>query len=360
MQATRQFSTPSSSSKRRHAETASPTKLSTPTKAARTSSTPLPSPSQDDTIAVPDDGFAPTSDLEGESPVKKGVPHWSGDSYRANSSFTSDLESVPVEIVDDDDDAEVEELPAPEEEETDPDLQVFINAARERQRLAESQKSNPLTETFKVQVESTIPRTTIGGKPVTFKLNSTDLLKNLKTTWCSVMQMNHVDVTANDIFFTWRGRRLYNTTTLQGLSIATMGNDLLYAGDTGDRRGFSADRRRVVLQAWTEELFEAHLAEEEREEKRRRGELEEEEELPPAVVEEKLRVTMRSRQGEPVKVAVTASSTVGELVEKFREKRGLPAEASVAIYFDGEKLAEDITLQDADIGDEEQVEVHLN
>lgn len=247
----------------------------------------------------------------------------------------------------------------PSEEEVDPELQVFINAARERQRLAESQESDPTTEHFKVQVESTIPRTLLNNKPLTFKLNTTDPLKSLKTTWCSFMQINDVDVDADSIFFTWRGRRLYNTTTLRGLGIAAMGNDLLYAADVGDRRGFSADRRRVVLQAWTEEQFEAHLAEEEKEERRRRGELEEEEsESAPA--EERIKVAMRSKQGDPVKVSVTASSTVVELVQKFRAKRNLPAEANVAIYFDGERLDEGMTLSDADIGDDEQVEVHLS
>lgn len=322
----------------------------------------MPALSRDDTIAIldDDDDFSTTAP-QTDSPVKSGVPRWGVDSIRSQATdATPALGDTSVEIVGDDEGDEVEEIPAPPEEETDPELQVFINAARERQRLAESQKSEPSTEILKVQVESAIPGTLVDGKPVTFKLNSTDQLKNLKTTWCSVMQMNHIDMAAEDIFFTWRGRRLYNTTTLRGLGIATMGNDLLYAGGVGDRRGFTADRKRVVLEAWTEELFQAHLAEQDKEEKRRRGELDEEEAEPSAPAEEKIRVAMRSKQGDPVKVSVSASSTVGDLVEKFREKRHLPAEVKVSIYFDGEKLDEGMMLQDADIGDDDQVEVHLN
>lgn len=319
------------------------------------SGSPIPPPSQENTIAIlddDDDDLAPIRTPKTESPVKKGVAQWAADSTPA-------LGENPVEIIDDVEEDEIEEVPAPVEEEGDPELQAFINAARERQRLAESQKSEEPTETFKVQVESTIPRTLISGKPLTFKLTSSDQLKNVKTTWCSVMELNHVDVSAEDIFFTWRGRRLYNTTTLRGLGIATMGNDLLYAGDMGDRQGFSADRKKVVLQAWTEELYEVHLAEEEKEEMRRRGELDEEPE-PSAPVEEQIKVAMRPKQGEPVRVTTTASSTIGDLVVKFREKRHLPAEVSVSIYFDGEKLEEGMTLQGADIGDDDQVEVHLN
>ena len=305
-----------------------------------------------------------TTTPQTDSPFKGAEPRWAAASFQscATGSSTPAPVEAAVEIIDDEDEDEdaIEEIPAPSEEETDPDLQVFINAARERQRLAESQKSNPTAESFKVQVESTIPRTLVNDKPVTFKLTSTDPLKGLKTTWCTVMQMNHAEVTVDDTFFTWRGRRLYNTTSLRGLGIATMGNDLLYAGDMGDRRGFSADRRRVVLQAWTEELFEAHLAEEEREERRRRGELDEEEEEPAAPAEEKIRVAMRPKQGEPVKVTATASSTIGDLVEKFRAKKSLPADVVVAVHFDGERLDEGISLQDADIGDDDQVEVHLN
>src|SRR5690606_3522597 len=100
----------------------------------------------------------------------------------------------------------------------------------------------------------------------------------------------------------------------------------------GNRRGFSTDRKRVVLEAWTEELYEGHLKEEERERMRRLGEIEEEEEEESAPAEEKLRVTMRARQGEPVKVSATASSTVADLIDKFRAKRDLPADAAVAVY----------------------------
>lgn len=323
-------------------------------------------PSQGDTIAVlddDDDDDASSTNPPAYSPLKSSAPRWASDtiSGRTTTSPTPVPGSTSVEIIGDSDSEpeEVEEILAPPEEETDPDLQVFINAARERQRLV-SQETEPSVENFKVQVETTIPRALIDGKPVSFKLSSTDPLKNLKSTWCTVMEINHVDVSHSDVFFTWRGRRLYNTTTLRGLGIAAMGNDLLYAGDAGDRRGFSSDRKRVVLEAWTEELFEGHLRDEERERMRRLGEIEEVEGESAAPVEERVRVTMRARQGEPVKVSATASSTVADLVEKFRAKRSLPVEAAVAVYFDGERLGEGVTLQDADIGDEEQVEVHLS
>lgn len=323
-------------------------------------------PSQGDTIAVlddDDDDDASSTNPPAYSPPKSSAPRWASDtiSGRTTTSPTPVPGSTSVEIIGDSDSEpeEVEEILAPPEEETDPDLQVFINAARERQRLV-SQETEPSVENFKVQVETTIPRALIDGKPVSFKLSSTDPLKNLKSTWCTVMEINHVDVSHSDVFFTWRGRRLYNTTTLRGLGIAAMGNDLLYAGDAGDRRGFSSDRKRVVLEAWTEELFEGHLRDEERERMRRLGEIEEVEGESAAPVEERVRVTMRARQGEPVKVSATASSTVADLVEKFRAKRSLPVEAAVAVYFDGERLGEGVTLQDADIGDEEQVEVHLS
>lgn len=353
----------SPSSKRRHGDDASPTKFDTPTRVKK-SSTPTPMPSQGDTITIlgEDEEDGHPTNPSADSPLKSSASRWASDtiSGRTTTSPTPVPASTSVEIIgDSDSEPEVEEVVAPPEEETDPDLQVFINAARERQRLA-SQETEPSAENFKVQVESTIPRALIDGKPVSFKLSSTDPLKNLKSTWCTVMEINHVDVSHSDVFFTWRGRRLYNTTTLRGLGIAAMGNDLLYAGDAGDRRGFSTDRKRVVLEAWTEELFEGHLRDEERERMRMLGEIEEVEEESSAPVEEKVRVTMRARQGEPVKVSATTSSTVAELVEKFRAKRSLPAEAAVAVYFDGERLAEGVTLQEADIGDEEQVEVHLS
>lgn len=333
----------------------------------------MPPPSQDGTITIlddDDDDDVPTQTLPADSSYKDAVPRWVTKSLSngTTSLSTPAIDMASVEIVkDSDDDDEVEEVLAPSEEETDPDLQVFINAAR--QRLAESQESEASSEeTFKVQVESAIPGTApADGKTLTFKLSASGPLGDLKTAWCAMLRIQHVELSHADVFFTWRGRRLYNTTTLGGLGVATMGNELLYAGDAGDRRGLSADRKKVVLKAWTEALYEEHVKSEERERLRRLGELDDDDgpggadaAAAAAPQEPRVRVTMRARQGEPVKVSVTASSTVGDLVAKFREKRNLPAEAKVSIHFDGERLDEGTTLEDADIGDEEQVEVHLS
>ncbi|SPN96932.1 uncharacterized protein DNG_00451 [Cephalotrichum gorgonifer] len=368
----RQFGSPTTPSKKRYGNSTSPKKFNTPTRVKISStSMPPPPPSQDDTITIlddaDDDDFTQATALPDAS-SKDGLPSWVTTSLSSttNRSTPAADSNAPVEVIQDDD---VEEVLAPSEEETDPDLQVFINAARERererQRLAESQESEPkAAEDLKVQVESLIPRALDDGKPVVFKLSSGDPLKTLKTTWCDIMRINNVDLDPADVFFTWRGRRLYNTTTLSGLGISNMGNDLLYAGDMGDRGGLSADRKRVVLQAWTEVLYQKHLEEEERERLRRLGGLDEEEvagaagAAPPE--EKKIKVTMRPRQGEPVKVALVASSTVGDLVERFRAKRQIPPDVQVAIHFDGERLEEQMALEEADIGDEDQVEVHLN
>ena len=248
------------------------------------------------------------------------------------------------------------------DEEDDPELQKYVQDAQERKRRLEEEQQLEqagIKKNFTVEVISTIPNTHLAG-PCLFKHFADDPLKQVRETWCAVMQMHRVDLNASDVFLTWRGNRLYNTTTLQGLNISVLGNNLLYS-PKGNREGFSDDRKRVVLEAWTEELFDEYQQEKERERQRLLGELDDEEEdaAPAPEPEERIKVTMRPKQGESVKVSVTASSSVSALIEKFRAKRHIPVEVKISIHFDGETLGEQMTLEDADIGDEDQVEVHM-
>ncbi|CAI4216226.1 unnamed protein product [Parascedosporium putredinis] len=229
------------------------------------------------------------------------------------------------------------------DEEDDPELQKYVQDAQERKRRLEEEQQLEqagIKKNFTVEVISTIPNTHLAG-PCLFKHFADDPLKQRRVP--------HV-----------AGNRLYNTTTLQGLNISVLGNNLLYS-PKGNREGFSDDRKRVVLEAWTEELFDEHQQEKERERQRLLGELDDEEEdaAPAPEPEERIKVTMRPKQGESVKVSVTASSSVSALIEKFRAKRHIPVEVKISIHFDGETLGEQMTLEDADIGDEDQVEVHM-
>lgn len=307
----------------------------------------------------------------------------------AFSSPTPDLSRItpqPANVIDDDDDFVILDSPvAPakgkekeeeeegiaivedtarssfREDEEDPELQKYVQAAQERKRQLEKEQEQEQVlakKNFTIEVVSDIPYTHAAG-PCVFKHFANDPLKQVRETWCAIMQMHKIDVVANDVFLTWRENRLYNTTTLQGLGISILGNNQLYS-KSGGREGFSEDRKRVILEAWTEDLFEQHQREKERERLRLLGELDEG--VPVAAEpepEEKFKVTMRPKQGESVKVSATASSTVSVLIEKFRAKRHIPQDVKISIYFDGEKLGDEITLQEADIGDEDQVEVHM-
>ncbi|PKS06388.1 hypothetical protein jhhlp_007136 [Lomentospora prolificans] len=273
------------------------------------------------------------------------------------------LDSPPTKV-EDDDFSIIEDTTRSSfrEEEEDPELQKYVQAAHERKRQLEQERQQEQAgskKNFTVEVISDIPYTHMAG-PCVFKHFGDDPLKQVRETWCAIMQMHKIDIIANDVFLTWRGNRLYNTTTLQGLGISILGNNLLYA-QSGTREGFSEDRKRVILQAWTEDLFETYQQEKERERLRLLGELDDEQEEDAAAPEpeEKIKVTMRPKQGDSVKVSVTASSTVSVLIEKFRAKRHIPQEAKISIHFDGEKLGEEMTLEAADIGDDDQVEVHM-
>jgi hypothetical protein len=139
-----------------------------------------------------------------------------------------------------------------------------------------------------------------------------------------------------------------------------------YSSTTDD--GLSEDRTRVHFEAWTPATF----AEMERDEalrnvpqpssplhNSRAQEVEEEEE------EVKLRVILRARDLEDVRLTVRPATTGETLASGFRRQLAdtkpevLSANPSITLWFDGEQLEEHVTLEEADITDKDIIEVHL-
>lgn len=195
----------------------------------------------------------------------------------------------------------------------------------------------------------------------------------------------------DDAILTWRRKKVYMTSTLLSLGIRPGGDDDDGAAvvDGYSREGFNESRTRVHMQAWTPALFaQMERAEEEEAARRRRShdgddddarggggsgtqattaegrgadgesaaaaaEDEEEEE------EVQLRIILKSRDKDPVKLRVRPETTTETLVAAFCAQRAVPEGADVGLWFDGMRLATDATMEDADIDDMDTIEVHV-
>ncbi|CCF38631.1 hypothetical protein CH063_09673 [Colletotrichum higginsianum] len=259
-----------------------------------------------------------------------------------------------------------EDDPAPPQEEDDDEFKEYVQRAMERKKALE-QEAN---QTVNVLVTSDIP----GTKERQFRFTLVKPLKILRNAWIDV-QEGRLGIPRADlesVFLTWRGHELYDLTTLHSLDLAGTFRRSGGGSDADAGEGFRNDWTNVHMQMWTRELWEEH----ERQEARRRrhdiGEYSDDEGpgnggderggIPPTVeqeAEKKIKVLLKTKTDEPLKTSVRPSTTVGTIMALFRKMRGLAADAPISLMFDGDELEEDMTVEDADIGDMETIEVYI-
>ncbi|WYZ42898.1 hypothetical protein EsH8_VI_000597 [Colletotrichum jinshuiense] len=268
---------------------------------------------------------------------------------------TSEPEVSPLVIDDDDPFAEDGEDKLPAEEEDD-EFKEYIQRAMERKKALE-QEAN---QTINVFVTSDIP----GTKEKQFRFTLVKPLKVLRNAWIDV-QEGRVAIPRQElenVFLTWRGHELYDWTTLHSLDLPAA-----FRKAKGEHAGFRDDWTNVHIQVWTRDLWEEHEKQEARRRRHDLGDYSDEEEgegeeiieVEKEEKEKKIKVLLKTKTDDPLKTSVRPSTTVGTIMELFRKMRGLAPDAPITLMFDGDELEEDMTVEDADIGDMETIEVYL-
>jgi hypothetical protein len=202
---------------------------------------------------------------------------------------------------------------------------------------------------------------------VNVKLKLIQKLKIVKETWVRKHERDErVSVPTSvleNMFFTWRGNKIYDLTTLESLGIKPPSSrDGVSSPWEGSREGFKGSDK-IHIEVWTQELFDQHQAELDRERKRKRGELDEEmvesEPEPEPAKDERIRVVLRSKDHGEQRLKVPPNCEVSHLVKAFRKQKNIPEEMRIEVQFDGEVLQEDSTIDEFDIGDMETVDVYI-
>ncbi|CAM1506988.1 Fc.00g066290.m01.CDS01 [Cosmosporella sp. VM-42] len=229
-------------------------------------------------------------------------------------------------------------------------------AQRERdQALLRSQSEDAKKESTEILISSEVP----GVQSVIMKITFDKPLRIVRETWTAVQAKKGIQIPVDqcdDVVLTWRRKKVYNFTTLLSLGIRPRGGGRLIA-DSQSREGLNSSKTKVHMEAWTPELFQEMEAQAELQRQREAGEIseEEKEELP----EVKLRVILKARDLEGVRLMVRPETTVETLVTGFRTQKGLGSDRDVTLWFDGDQLEEHVTMDEAEIDDMDTIEVHI-
>ncbi|KAK1240759.1 hypothetical protein MKX07_006192 [Trichoderma sp. CBMAI-0711] len=251
-----------------------------------------------------------------------------------------------------------------EMEEDDDEFDEYVRKA-EAQRARDkdmmqldSEKTVEKAAAAQIMVQSSIP----GTKPACIKYLFNKPLRLIRDSWIALQRRKGVQLpitSDNDIVLTWQQKRVYTNSTLLSLGIRPQGDGKIIA-DEYSKGGLLEGRTKVALEAWTAEGFRQWEDEEEMRLRREAGELPEEEPTQePEEKRKKLRIKLVAKGMDVVKLSVLPETTVETLIVGFQTQRSVASDKDVSIWFDGERLEEHQTMEDAGIDEMDTLEVHI-
>ncbi|KAF7550301.1 hypothetical protein G7046_g8061 [Stylonectria norvegica] len=244
----------------------------------------------------------------------------------------------------------------------------YIRKAEEQQArsqaLLQTVSDGPGAKTAtELYITSAVPNV----KHMVFKFRFDKPLGLARSRWIFEARKEGVLIPADqddDVVLTWRRKKIYNTTTLLSLGIRPAGDGRLEAAGRGSRNGFTKAQDKtqdsVHMEAWTPELFLEMERHAELERRRNAGESSDEdepEEPPPPEV--KLRITLKALDYAEFGLGVRPETTVETVMTGFRTRCGIGSDRDVSLWFDGDKLEEHVTMDEAEIMDMDTIEVHI-
>jgi hypothetical protein len=185
-------------------------------------------------------------------------------------------------------------------------------------------------------------------------------------TWVAKAIGKGIDIPddmASSLFLAWKGNKIYGHSTLSSLGI-----EVDERGNLKHAQGDGYSRGGIQLEIWSEEAYAEYLK---RQGKKRAvlgaddGDLSgsegEEEPLPPPPKKKGIKIVLKAKEHEPLKLSTRDETTVEMLIEAFRAQRNVGPDWDVAIHFDGERVDEDALVTDIDVDpdDVNQLEVHI-
>lgn len=216
------------------------------------------------------------------------------------------------------------------------------------------------TVVAEILVSSEVPQSV----PLMCKYLFTKPLRIVRDTWAASQRKHGISVPKDndDIILTWCRQKVYVTNNLISLGI-NPGEDGRVGSLGRSRSGFNRERNKIHMEAWTLESYEAMKHKEEVQRRRAAGNLSDDEDddeaanaaTPPPQI--KLRIILKARDLEDVRLTVRPETTMETLVTGYRTQREVAPEKDIGLWFDGERLEEHLTMRDADIDDMDTIEV---
>lgn len=177
-------------------------------------------------------------------------------------------------------------------------------------------------------------------------------LKDVRLAWCERQKFDRK--LTSTIILTWKGKRVFDSTTCKSLSISpatTMDRTLWSQGQESETSDIPYD---IHLEATTVEL----LAADRMQTNRASGILSQDSSVPDVPSEDTLiPIVLKNPGQDELRIKVRPGTKVSTIINVFREKRDISGAMAVELSFDGDILGPETQVKDHDIADMDLVDV---
>ncbi|EXJ96066.1 hypothetical protein A1O1_01192 [Capronia coronata CBS 617.96] len=256
-------------------------------------------------------------------------------------------------------------------------------SASEQEREREKAEDDPRVM---ILIHSDIPDT----GPLIVKRAASQSLRTVRQYWCERWQLD--EPLRRKVFFTWRGTRLFDSTTMRGI-INKLKTDHRRQQSTGldesegDGYGSGADDHdpshgNIMLEATTPEIYEEKMRLKEQRQQQRQNQRFLAEEGDPdasqeaaaaggsstshghdaataAAASSAIVIRLVSRVYDPMALRVRPHTTVGKIMRGYAATKKMDDGKTPWLIFDGERLDVDATVEQVGLEDEDEVEVSI-
>ncbi|KAH8726290.1 ubiquitin-2 like Rad60 SUMO-like-domain-containing protein [Phaeosphaeriaceae sp. PMI808] len=255
----------------------------------------------------------------------------------------------------DDGDDDVQEM-------LDPALAALAARARERAAKRAHTAAAPTTgEPEKAPIAQLFISPEIpAANPLMVKVRIDSTLEKTRLAWCG--RQGYSSEMTKNVFFTWKGTRVYDSTTIKRLGIHVDPSGAVSI--EGDPNIYDDENLpKVYVEAWTDALFQEHKKQEAAEAaaKKKSAEsppVEERQPTPePVPTANRIRLILKAKGKEDFRLVVNPETSFGHIAEAYKQRRDIDPSQPVTLMFDGDRLPPLITIADSEIEDMDSIDI---
>jgi Ubiquitin-2 like Rad60 SUMO-like len=218
--------------------------------------------------------------------------------------------------------------------------------------------SKPEQTIVQILITTNIPN----AKPLMVNRKVSQPMQQVRAVWCA--RQNFDEAMSAKVIFTWRGKKLYDTTTSTHLLDVLKKEHARLTGGLADDDEEDPSNGRIEVEAITKDMYEQRMNRTDTDSDLNgivEPDLQDQESVEESTTlkEPEYRVVMNAQGLEALHLKVRPSTPIAKMMAAFKKMQKVDLDKTCWLVHDGDRLEPGTTVGDTEIEDGDAVEVHV-